>query len=37
MCSLVKPNLKVKDGCYEIPVPLSWDIVKGFPITFQMP
>ena len=30
-CSLVEPNVKVKDGRYEIPVPLRPDIVKEIP------
>ena len=32
--SLVEPNVKVKDGRYEIPVPLRSDIVKKIPNNF---
>ena len=34
-CSLVEPNVKVKDGRYEIPVPLRSDIVKKIPNNFS--
>ena len=30
-----EPNVKVKDGCYEIPVPLRSDIVKKIPNNFS--
>ena len=35
MCSLVEPNVKVKDGRYETPVPLRPDIVKKIPNNFS--
>ena len=34
-CSLVELNVKVKDGCYKIPVPLRLDIVKKIPNNFS--
>ena len=34
-CSLVKPNVKVKDGRYEIPVSLRLDIVKKISSNFS--
>ena len=34
-CFLVKPNVKVKDGRYKIPVPLRPDIVKKIPNNFS--
>ena len=36
-CSLVEPNVKVKDGRYKFLVPLRPDLLKSFPVTFQMP
>ena len=34
-CSLVEPNIKVRDGRYEIPVPLRTDVVKKIPNNFS--